>query len=129
MTANSSTSRAVALEITRDLLRAADTDIVRFFEYFSPDCVFRMGNNDLVEGREAIQQWVGAYLGSVAGMKHVVLEEWVDDDVAVVRVEVTYTMKNDATFTLPAVTRTRIGDGSVTEYMIFMDPGPVVAAS
>jgi len=127
MTANSPASRATTLEITRDLLRAADTDIARFFEYFSPDCVFRMGNNASVEGREAIQQWVTAYLGSVAGMKHVVLEEWGDDNVAAFRVEVTYTMNDGATFTLPAVTRTRIEDGAVTEYMIFMDPSPVVA--
>lgn len=127
MTVNSSASPGTAREITRGLLHAADTDITRFFEYFSPDCVFRMGNNDPVEGREAIQQWVAAYLGSVAGMKHAVLEHWGDDEVAVFRVEVTYTMNDGATFTLPAITRTRIEDGAVTEYLIFMDSSPVVA--
>ena len=44
------------------------------------------------------------------------------------RVDVTYTMNAGATFALPAVTRTRIENETVTEYMIFMDPGPVVAA-
>jgi len=44
-------------------------------------------------------------------------------------VEVTYTMRNGTTFTLPAVTRTRVHDGKVTEYLIFMDPSPVEAAS
>ena len=75
------------------------------------------------------QTWVAGYLGSVAGMRHVVLEEWTADDVAAVRVEVTYTMRNGTTFTLPAVTRTRVRDGKVTEYLIFMDPSPVEAAS
>ena len=129
MIANSTVSRAITLEITRDILKAADTDLARFFEYFSPDCVFRMGNNDPVEGRDAIQQWVGSYLGSVTGMQHVVLEEWREGNTAVVRVEVTYRMNSGATFTLPAVTRTRVENGAVTEYTIFMDPGPVVAAS
>jgi hypothetical protein len=46
-----------------------------------------------------------------------------------VRVEVTYTMRNGTEFTLPAVTRTRVQDGKVTEYLIFMDPSPVEAAS
>ena len=118
-----------ALETTRALLAAADTDIAAFFGFFTDDCDFRMANNDTVRGRDAIQAWVAGYLGSVAGMRHVVLEEWGADDVAAVRVEVTYTMRNGTEFTLPAVTRTRVRDGKVTEYLIFMDPSPVEAAS
>jgi ketosteroid isomerase-like protein len=118
-----------ALETTRALLAAADSDIAAFFGFFTDDCDFRMANNEVVRGREAIQTWVAGYLGSVAGMRHVVLEEWTADDVAAVHVEVTYTMRNGTTFTLPAVTRTRVRDGKVTEYLIFMDPSPVEAAS
>jgi ketosteroid isomerase-like protein len=118
-----------ALETTRALLAAADSDIAAFFGFFTDDCDFRMANNEVVRGREAIQTWVAGYLGSVAGMRHVVLEEWTADDVAAVRVEVTYTMRNGTEFTLPAVTRTRVRDGKVTEYLIFMDPSPVGAAS
>jgi hypothetical protein len=94
-----------ALSTTRALLEAADTDIAAFFDFFTDDCEFRMANNEVVRGREAIQAWVARYLGSVAGMRHVVLEEWA------------------------AVTRTRVRDGRVTEYLIFMDPSPVEAAS
>jgi ketosteroid isomerase-like protein len=123
------TAATSALETTRALLAAADTDIAAFFGFFTDDCEFRMANNEVVRGREAIQAWVAGYLGSVAGMRHVVLEEWVTDDVAAVRVEVTYTMRNGTEFSLPAVTRTRVRDGKVTEYLIFMDPSPVEAAS
>ena len=62
-------------------------------------------------------------------MQHEILETWSADDVAAVRVEVTYTMQNGAQFTLPAITRTRIRDGKVSEYLIFMDPSPVAEAS
>ncbi|RIK09080.1 nuclear transport factor 2 family protein [Rhodococcus ruber] len=128
MTSDTTSPDATALEITRSLLHAADTDIARFFGYFSTDCHFRMGNNDPVEGSEAVQQWVASYLGSVAGMQHVILEQWCAGNVTALRVDVTYTMNDGTTFTLPAVTRTRIEDGKVTEYLIFMDPSPVVAA-
>ncbi|MFF0281183.1 nuclear transport factor 2 family protein [Rhodococcus aetherivorans] len=128
MTSDTTSHDLTALEITRNLLHAADTDIARFFGYFSTDCIFRMGNNDPVEGSEAIQEWVASYLGSVAGMRHVILEEWSDGNVTALHVNVTYTMNDGTTFTLPAVTRTRIEDGKVTEYLIFMDPSPVVAA-
>jgi ketosteroid isomerase-like protein len=123
------TAASSALETTRALLSAADSDIAAFFGFFSDDCEFRMANNEVVRGREAIQAWVAGYLGSVAGMRHVVLEEGGEGDLAAVRVEVTYTMKNGSEFTLPAVTRTRVRDGEVTEYLIFMDPAPVQAAS
>ena len=123
------TAASSALETTRALLSAADSDIAAFFGFFSDDCEFRMANNEVVRGREAIQAWVARYLGSVAGMRHVVLEEWAADDVAAVRVEVTYSMRNGTEFTLPAVTRTRVQDGKVTEYLNFMDPSPVEAAS
>ncbi|EON32973.1 hypothetical protein GTC6_09924 [Gordonia terrae C-6] len=118
-----------AITTTRQLLTAADTDIVKFFSFFTDDCVFRLGNNDPVTGRDAIQQWVGEYLGSVSGMKHDILEEWSEGPVAALRVEVTYTLHNGDTFTLPAVTRTTIRDSRVSEYLIFMDPSPVAAGS
>jgi ketosteroid isomerase-like protein len=118
-----------AIDVTRDLLKAADTDIAAFFAAFTDDCRFRMGNAEVVVGRENIQAWVADYLGAVAGMRHVVLEEFLDEDVAAMRVEVTYTMQNGAEFTLPAVTRTKVRDGKVSEYLIFMDPSPVAAAS
>lgn len=117
------------VQVTRDLLHKADTDIAAFFAAFSDDCHFRLGNNDPVHGRENIQTWVADYLSGVAGISHDVLESWSDGDTAVLRVEVTYTMHDQQTFTLPAITRTRVRDGAVSEYLIFMDPGPVVAAS
>jgi hypothetical protein len=67
-------TRPSAIDVTRDLLEAADTDIAAFFAAFTDDCHFRMGNADVVVGRENIQAWVADYLGAVAGMRHVVLE-------------------------------------------------------
>src|SRR3954451_10394272 len=68
-----------ALDTTRALLTAADTDIAAFFALFTDDCQFRMANNEVIHGRDAIQAWVAQYLGSVAGMRHVILEEWAAD--------------------------------------------------
>jgi|GEM_PF-2053370 len=129
MTSTTPASEPSSLAITRALLEAADTDITRFFGYFSTNCSFRMGNYEVVRGNQAIAEWVATYLGSVAGMRHVILEEWSDGSVTAMRVEVTYTMQNGAEFTLPAVTRTRIENGKVSEYLIFMDPSPVTAAA
>ncbi|MEV1292685.1 nuclear transport factor 2 family protein [Pseudonocardia sp. NPDC049635] len=117
------------MTVARRLLEAADTDIPAFFEFFTPETEFRMGNSEVVTGKDAIMAWVGRYLGSVAGMKHDILEEFYNDDTAALRVNVTYTMQSGASFTLPAVTRTRIDGDKVVEYLIYMDPSPVTDAS
>jgi len=123
------TTATTEVETTRKLLQAADTDIAAFFDYFSDDCVFRMGNNAPVIGKNAIQSWVAQYLTSVASMRHEIIEEWSDGNVAAFRVEVTYTLQNGESFTLPAVTRTRVDNNKVTEYLIFMDPSPVASGT
>jgi hypothetical protein len=123
------TTATAELVTTRRLLEAADTDIAAFFAFFSEDCAFRMANNEIVVGRDNIQAWVANYLGSVAGMQHVIFEEFTAGDVTAIYLDVTYTMQNGETFTLPAMTRTRVKDDKVIEYLIFMDPSPVVAAS
>lgn len=117
------------LTVARQLLAAADTDIVAFFDFFTDETLFRMGNADVVVGKDAIMAWVGRYLGAVAGMRHEVLEEFYGEDTAALRVEVTYSMQNGSSFTLPAITRTRIRGGKVVEYLIYMDPSPVAEAS
>ncbi|OUS92060.1 nuclear transport factor 2 family protein [Rhodococcus sp. NCIMB 12038] len=121
------TTVTTEIETTRKLLQAADTDIAAFFDFFTEDCVFRMGNNDPVIGKSAIQSWVAKYLTSVASIRHEIIEEWSEGNVAALRVEVTYTLQNGESFTLPAVTRTRVEHNKVTEYLIFMDPSPVTS--
>jgi hypothetical protein len=124
-----SVDTAPDLTVARRLLEAADTDIVAFFGFFTDETQFRMGNSDVVVGKDNIMAWVGQYLGSVAGMRHEILEEFYNDDTAALRVNVTYTMQSGASFTLPAVTRTRISGDKVVEYLIYMDPSPVAEAS
>lgn len=123
------TDTTIDLDLPRRMLHAADTDIERFFGFFAEDAEFRLGNNDLITGRPQVIRWIGEYLGSVVGLRHTILEQFAAADVAMLRVEVTYTMRNGARFTLPAVTRIRIRGDQVTEYLIFMDPTPVVQAS
>lgn len=124
-----SVDTAPDLSVARRLLEAADSDIVAFFDFFTDETVFRMANSDAVVGKDDIMAWIGRYLGGVAGMRHEILEEFYNEDTAALRVEVTYTMRSGESFTLPAVTRTRIRGDKVAEYLIYMDPSPVTGPS
>ncbi|MFH5211427.1 nuclear transport factor 2 family protein [Antrihabitans spumae] len=114
---------------TRHLLHAADTDIAAFFDFFDDNCTFRMGNNPVIHGRDNIATWVAGYLGNVASMEHHIIEEWHAETVAALRVDVTYTMRSGERITLPAVTRTTVENNKITEYLIFIDASPIIAAS
>jgi hypothetical protein len=124
-----SVDTAPDLSVARRLLEAADSDIVAFFDFFTDKTVFRMANSETVVGKDDIMAWVGRYLGGVAGMRHKILEEFYNEDTAALRVEVTYTMRSGESFTLPAVTRTRIRGEKVVEYLIYMDPSSVTSTS
>lgn len=111
------------------ILGAADTDIAAFFGMFTDDAVFRMGNNDPVEGIDDIQAWVAPYLGSVASMRHENFDQLTAGETSAIRLDVTYTMQSGETFTLPAVTFARTRGERISEYRISMDPSPIVDAS
>ena len=124
----SSTAVDEANPLTR-ILRAADTDVDAFFDLFTEDALFRLGNNQLLRGIDEIKAWVGEYLGSVASIAHDIREQWTVGDTSIVRLDVTYGMANGAGFTLPAAVYGKSRDGKIAEYLIFMDPSPVVEAS
>lgn len=117
------------LSTVRRILHATDNDIEEFLGFFSDTTVFRMGNADPVVGRDAISAWVGSYLSSVVGTTHEVVTIWESEDAFAVRINVTYRMRGGQHITLPAVTEIRLSSGVLTDYLIFMDPSPVEAAS
>jgi ketosteroid isomerase-like protein len=123
------TTETDQLPAVQRILHATDHDIEGFLGFFTDTTVFRMGSADQVVGREAIAQWVGGYLASVTGTSHDVLRIWEAEDAVAVQMDVTYRMRSGQGITLPAITEMRFRDGTLTHYLIFMDPSPVVAAS
>src|SRR5215212_6071265 len=68
--------RALASTVMHD----GDTNLEAFFGHFAGDCRFVWGNEDPVQGLEAIQALVGRMLAGVSGLRHDVLEQLVSDD-------------------------------------------------
>jgi hypothetical protein len=111
------------------ILHATDNDIQKFLGFFTETTVFRMGNGELVVGRDAITQWTAGYLSSVTGTTHDVKQIWQDDAAFAVQMDVTYQMKSGQSITLPAVTEMRLDGELLTHYLIYIDASPVEAAS
>jgi hypothetical protein len=73
------------------------------------------GNAEPVEGKTAFLEAVNAFLGSIAGFRHEIIDVWRDGDVLVTELAVHYTRLDGGPETLPCCNVFRLRDGSVAE--------------
>jgi hypothetical protein len=111
------------------VMHDGDTDLEAFFGHFADDCRFAWGNEEPVQGLEAIQALVGRMLAGVTGLRHDVHEQLVGDDAVALRMDVTYTLPDGSEFHTPAVTYMRFSGDRIVEYLIYQDPAPLRAAA
>ena len=96
---------------------------------FAPDARFRFGNAPPVFGIDAIFKESGRLVGAAKKRHHAVQGVWTgkdgDLDVVSVEADVTYTLEDGATVTLPVNSTMRLrNDGLIADYRIYMDLGP-----
>jgi limonene-1,2-epoxide hydrolase len=91
------------------------------------DVRLRLGNAEPVEGKSAFIEAVNAFLGSVAGFRHDVLDIWSDGDALIVELDVHYTRLDGGEVTLPCCNVFRLRDGLVSDYRSYIDATPVYA--
>jgi ketosteroid isomerase-like protein len=114
---------------TTELLSDIDRmDAKAFVSHLSEDCVFRYANQDEVVGRDAIEEAVAGFFGTIRGLRHELFQEWTVDDTTILRFDVTYTRTDGGEVTVPAAAiQRRDADGLIDDYRIFNDLTPVYA--
>lgn len=110
---------------TIDAMQAED-----FAAYFAQESLFRFGNATPVHGRQAVEESLADFFGSIAGLEHRVTGvwhgQWEHGPVISVESEVIYTRKDGTrTETLPATTTIRLQADKIKDYRIFMDISPL----
>ena len=102
-------------------------DAAAYAGFFAPDATFRFGNFETVRGREEIASSCGAFLDTIAGLKHRVIEQWNAGDVTVLKVEVDYQRLDDGEVTVPFAIIFTSQNNLVKDYQIYGDVTPVFA--
>jgi ketosteroid isomerase-like protein len=102
-------------------------DVTALAAFMTDDVRLRLGNADIVEGKSAFVEAVNAFLGSVAGFRHEILDVWRDADALIVRMDVHYKRLDGQALTLPCCNVLRLRDGAVADYRTYMDATPVYA--
>src|SRR5258706_10308121 len=116
--------------LARAIFAAFDAkDVSALAAFMTDDVRLRLGNAEMVEAKSGFVDAVNAFLGSVAGFRHEVLNVWSDGDALITQLSVRYTRLDGREVTLPCCNVFRLRDGEVSEYLSYIEATPVYAVS
>ena len=104
-------------------------DVSKLAGFMTDDVRLRLGNAEMIQGKTAFVDAVNAFLASVAGVRHEIVNVFRDADAAIVEFDVHYTRHDGNVVTLPCCNVFRLRDGLIAEYRSYIDATPVYAAS
>jgi ketosteroid isomerase-like protein len=102
-------------------------DVPALAAFMTDDVRLRLGNAEMVEGKPAFVAAVDAFLASVSGFRHEVLNVWSDGEALIAEFDVHYTRLDGREVTVPCCNVFRLRDGLVAEYRSYIDATPVYA--
>jgi ketosteroid isomerase-like protein len=100
-------------------------DVSALAAFITDDVRLRLGNAQPVQGKPEFVEAVTAFLASVAGFRHEVLNVWSDGDALIAEFAVHYTRLDGGEVTLPCCNVFRLRDGLVADYRSYIDAAPV----
>jgi ketosteroid isomerase-like protein len=116
-------------DVVRELLAAVDGgDLAAVAAIVTNDVHLRFGNVEPTDGKADFIKTTQAVFGSIAGIRHDILDIWeVEAETVVAVMDVHYTRLDGGELTLPCCNTFRLRDGLVHDYRVYMDITPVLA--
>src|SRR5262249_36424203 len=108
----------------------ANVDAMRldaFVAGLSPDVEVVVGNNPVMKGRGAVEQGIGHFWSTIAGLKHHVVNVVEGPELTVLEAKVDYQRKDGREVTVPTVTVLERKGELVKSMRIYLDVAPVYA--
>jgi ketosteroid isomerase-like protein len=102
-------------------------DVSALAAFVTDDVRLRLGNAEPVEGKSAFVEAVNAFVASVAGFRHDVIDVWSDGDTLIAELDVHYTRLDGRQVSVPGCNVFRLRNGSVADYRSYIDVTPVYA--
>lgn len=128
-----STAQSISLEAARILVakvQAADAalNVEAFVSLLTPDVVFRIGSQPILQGREAVRSAINGLFALMRRIEHHTLDLWVEGDRIALQAEVTFAMTSGNEVTLPYMNVLSVEDQYIRDYRIHIDLQPVLAS-
>ena len=103
-------------------------DAPGFAAFLTEDATFRMGSAPPVHGRAAVEAFVRGFFGTIEGSRHTDLRAVAAGDALFLEGTVDYCLPNGRSVAVPFLNRLRLEGGLAAEYLVYLDPTPVMAA-
>jgi ketosteroid isomerase-like protein len=100
-------------------------DVSALAAFMTDDVRLRLGNAEPVQGKSAFVEAVSAFVASVAGFRHEVLNVWSDGDAVIAEFDVHYTRLDGNEVTVPCCNVFGLRGDLVAEYRSYIDATPV----
>jgi hypothetical protein len=108
----------------------ASIDAMRLDEFaagLAPDVSLVVGNNPMMNGREAARQGIGYFFSTIAGLRHHMVNVVESNGLTVLEANVEYLRKDGRSVTIPTVTVLERSGDLVKSLRIYFDVAPVYA--
>lgn len=104
-------------------------DATAFSRLFTARGHLRFANNEPMTGPDEIEAGVKAFLSTIRGLRHTVVNEWIHGADTVVELSVDYDRLDGREVTIPVVSIWHVDDtsGLIDDYRVFFDLAPVFA--
>jgi ketosteroid isomerase-like protein len=103
-------------------------DASGFSRFFTDNGRMTFGNGEPMTGRAAIEAGVGGFFGTIQGLHHEVVNEWVAGSDYITEAAVTYDRLDGRAVTVPVVSIWHVDHtGLIDDYRVFFDLAPVFA--
>jgi ketosteroid isomerase-like protein len=102
-------------------------DPERFVANLTPDVRFRFANADPVTGRAAVEEAVGGFFATIAGLTHHIKNIWEFGDTVIAQIDVEYLRKDGKSVTVPNADILIFDGDLVRDWQIYIDVAPVYA--
>ena len=113
-----------------EMFAALDTrGVPGLFPYLDEQVLFRFASFPPQCGRERFAAAWESMSPRVRALRHEILETWSIDDRLICHGNVTYTLVDGGTVTVPFANFFRLRDGRITEYLIYVDASAVLGGA
>jgi ketosteroid isomerase-like protein len=110
-----------SLDISKLFAVIDEKDTQGFCEFLTPDCIFKFGNMDAVQGRENIFTSLEGFFNSIQGLAHQTIDSWETGNTVICHGTVSYTRLDGSSLTVPVSNIFTMEAGLIASYLIFID--------
>ena len=111
-----------AIKLIEELYKNVDRKNINYLEdILADDVEFRIGNNEIILGRQAALEANRGFFGSIAAMSHKIDDIWSEQDDIICKGQANYTRLDGSKFSVPFATFLKVHGDKITNYLVYAD--------